>query len=295
MSSMDNLYKTMRNVFRAHLSVTSANFTHFSKTIFMTNQLKGRHALIGGGSAGIGKAVAQMLAEMGATVTLMARTEANLQAAVSSLSAHFGQKHAYIVADYAQTDRMVQSVKQRIEQLPVEILINNAGGPPAGPILDAHPSAFLSAINNHLICNHLLAQVVVPGMKAAGFGRIVNIISTSVKEPLDNLGVSNSTRGAVASWAKTMAGEVGPFGITVNNVLPGYTMTDRLEDIIVKRSASLGKSREEIETMFKSHVPLRRFAQPEEVAAAVAFLASPAASYISGINVPVDGGRTKSL
>jgi 3-oxoacyl-[acyl-carrier protein] reductase len=190
---------------------------------------------------------------------------------------------------------MIAIVKQHIEQHPVHILVNNAGGPPAGPIVSASTDAFLSALHHHLICNHLLAQAVVAGMQADGYGRIINIISTSVKEPLDNLGVSNTTRGAVASWAKTMANELGPLGINVNNVLPGYTMTDRLEDIIQRRMASTGRTRQEIEDMFKSHVPLRRFAQPEEIAAVVAFLASPAASYVSGVSIAVDGGRTRGI
>jgi 3-oxoacyl-[acyl-carrier protein] reductase len=261
----------------------------------MNLSLIGKHALVGGASAGIGKAVAYELASLGATVTIMSRTEAQLQACLASLPTEHGQTHSYLVVDYAKATEMQSIVLAHVEVHPVHILINNAGGPPAGPIATATPDAFLAALNNHLICNHLLAQAVIPSMKAAKFGRIVNIISTSVKEPLENLGVSNSTRGAVASWAKTLAGELGPFNITVNNVLPGYTSTDRLEDIINKRMAVLGVSREELIAQFQAHVPLRRFAQAEEIAAAVAFLASPAASYISGINVPVDGGRTRSL
>jgi 3-oxoacyl-[acyl-carrier protein] reductase len=257
--------------------------------------LAGKYALIGGGSAGIGKAVAIALADMGAQVTLMARTEAKLKQALSELPRPLEQKHQYLVVDYGQPEGMIEIVKTHLTAYPAHILINNAGGPPGGPIVKATPQAFLEAIHNHLICNHLLTQAVIDGMKNAAYGRIINIISTSVKEPLDNLGVSNTTRGAVAAWAKTMAQELGPLGINVNNVLPGYTMTDRLEEIIEKRMELAQKTRQEIEDTFKSHVPLRRFAQPKEIADVVAFLASPAASYVHGVSLAVDGGRMRSI
>ncbi len=261
----------------------------------MNLSLLNKNALVGGGSAGIGRAIAVELAALGANVILMARTETALQQAVLLLDTSQGQQHGYLVADFADSMALLRSVTALLERQPVHILINNTGGPPGGPITTATSEAFLSAYHNHLICNQLLAQAVLPGMKDGAFGRIVNIISTSVKEPLDGLGVSNATRWAVAGWAKTWANEVGPFGITVNNVLPGYTATGRLQEIIEKRAAAAQLTTQEIETQFKSHLPLRRFAEPEEVAAAVAFLASPAAAYINGINLPVDGGRTKSL
>ncbi|MCY7328181.1 MAG: SDR family oxidoreductase [Saprospiraceae bacterium] len=250
---------------------------------------------MGGGSAGIGRAVALELAALGASVTLLARTESALEAALRDLDTTQGQQHGYIVADFSQSDQLVQQVKVLCAQLTIHILVNNTGGPAGGPITEATPEAFLATYHNHLICNQLLAQTVLPGMQAAGFGRIINIISTSVKEPLDHLGVSNTTRWAVAGWAKTWANEVGRFGITVNNVLPGYTRTGRLKEIVEKRAAASSQTTAAVEEQFKSQVPLRRFAEPAEVAAAVAFLASPAAGYISGINLPVDGGRTKSL
>lgn len=261
----------------------------------MDLSLIGKNALVGGGSAGIGLAIAQELAMLGASVTLMARTEKTLQAAVSTLAVQSGQQHQVIVADYADHNAMLDKVQNMLAINAFHILINNTGGPPGGAIQDAQPDHFLAAYNNHLICNHRLALAVLPGMKAAGYGRIINIISTSVKEPIDGLGVSNTTRWAVASWAKTLANEVGPMGITVNNVLPGFTQTARLEEIIEKRVAKFASNREQEEQTLKGQVPLRRFASPAEVAAAAAFLASPAASYISGINLPVDGGRTKSL
>ncbi|HMX39952.1 MAG TPA: SDR family oxidoreductase [Saprospiraceae bacterium] len=261
----------------------------------MNLSLYGKHALVGGASAGIGRAVAGALAHLGASVTLLARTEQTLREAVAQLPADRGQQHHYVVADFANPDDLLRQVQQHLLLRPAHILVNNTGGPPGGPIVGAAPEAFLAAYHNHLICNQLLAQAVLPGMQAEGYGRIINIISTSVKEPLEGLGVSNTTRWAVAAWAKTWANEVARHGITVNNVLPGFTQTGRLTEIIDKRAAASGKTPEEVAQQFRAAVPAQRFGQPEEVAAAVAFLASPAAAYINGINLPVDGGRTKSL
>ncbi|MFN0013752.1 MAG: SDR family oxidoreductase [Saprospiraceae bacterium] len=261
----------------------------------MNLSLLNKNALVGGASAGIGRAVAIELAALGANVTLVARTESTLQAALADLDVSQGQRHSFLVADFDDSQILLTKVTGLLLKHPVHILVNNTGGPPGGPIVGAKPEDFLKAYHNHLICNQLLAQAVLPGMKEAGYGRIVNIISTSVKEPLENLGVSNTTRWAVASWAKTWANEVGAFGITVNNVLPGFTDTARLREIIEKRAAASGMTVEAVETLFKNQAPVRRFADAAEVAAAVAFLASPAAGYINGINMPVDGGRTKSL
>lgn len=261
----------------------------------MNLSLFGKNALVGGGSAGIGRAIAIELAALGAQVTLVARTESSLQEALGLLDTSQGRQHRYIVADLSDSDALLEKVRALLIQEPIHILVNNTGGPPGGPVVEAGSEAFLRAYHNHLICNQLLAQAVLPGMKEAGFGRIINIISTSVKEPLDNLGVSNSTRWAVAGWAKTWANEVARFGITVNNVLPGFTRTGRLAEIIEKRATAGGSAVEAVEEQFKNHVPARRFAEPAEIAAAAAFLASPAAGYITGINLPVDGGRTRSL
>lgn len=261
----------------------------------MDLSLHGKNALVGGASAGIGRAAAIELAALGAQVTVVARTEATLRETLAALDTSRGQQHEILVADYANLDDLLAKVNALLSRHPIHILVNNTGGPPGGPITEASGAAFLSAYQHHLLCNHALAQAVLPGMKAAGYGRIVNVISTSVKEPLEGLGVSNTTRWAVASWAKTWAGEVAPFGITVNNVLPGFTRTGRLTDLIEKRAAAQGIDIEQVEAQWRQTVPARRFAQPEEVAAAVAFLASPAAAYINGVNLPVDGGRTKSL
>jgi 3-oxoacyl-[acyl-carrier protein] reductase len=175
------------------------------------------------------------------------------------------------------------------------VLINNTGGPKAGEAISADTAEYLRAFSNHLICNQILVQAVVDGMTKAGYGRIINIISTSVKQPLRGLGVSNTIRGAVASWAKTLATELGMFGITVNNVLPGATKTERLFSLFRTKAEASGRKLEEIEAEWLKEIPAGRFAEPEELANAVAFLASPLASYINGINVPVDGGRTGCL
>jgi len=257
--------------------------------------LTGKTALIGGSTQGIGLAAAQALAAFGARCILISRNESKLQAALNTLNTENNQKHSYLIADYAYPEQVREAVSGFLKQNTIDILINNTGGPAGGPIIEADEDAFLKTFQQHLICNHILAKLVVPGMKTVGYGRIINVISTSVKVPLKNLGVSNTIRGAVASWAKTLANELGQFGITVNNVLPGATSTERLSTIISNNAAKTGKSSEEIEKQMLAEVPARRFGKPEEIAAAIAFLASPAASYINGVSLPVDGGRTGSI
>jgi 3-oxoacyl-[acyl-carrier protein] reductase len=261
----------------------------------MDLDLTGKRAMVCGSTQGIGKASAIELALMGAQITLVARDEAKLQAAMRELEATRNQQHDYIVADFGDPYDLRDKVQDYVKSRPIHILVNNTGGPPPGPLLDAPPQAFLDAFSNHLICNQLLAQVVIPVMKREGYGRIVNVISTSVKAPLRNMGVSNTTRGAVANWAKTLSFEVAAFNITVNNVLPGATLTGRLESVMQSRAQQTGKSFDEIKALTAAEVPAARIGTASEVAAAVAFLASPAASYINGINIPVDGGRTGNL
>jgi len=269
--------------------VMNFNFQH------MNNNLSGKNALVCGSSKGIGKASAIALSRLGANVILMARNSDQLLDAVNELELIEGQHHSFIVADTSDHDGLQKKIKSLVASRSIHILINNTGGPPGGAILSASSDDFMAAYHNHLITNHILASLVVPGMKKAGYGRIINIISTSVKIPLKGLGVSNTTRGAVASWAKTLANELASFGITVNNVLPGATATDRLIEIIENKADKSQKSKESIIEEMKAEIPMARFGFPEEIAAAVAFLATPAASYITGVSIPVDGGRTGSL
>jgi 3-oxoacyl-[acyl-carrier protein] reductase len=257
--------------------------------------LTGKTALIGGSTQGIGLASAQELASMGANCALISRNEEKLKTALQTLDVSNGQKHQYLLADFAHPDQVRDAVTGFLRENTVHILINNSGGPAGGPAMKAKPEEFILAFNQHLICNHIITVLVAEGMKQAGYGRIVNIISTSVKIPLKDLGVSNTIRGAVASWAKTMANELGQFGITVNNVLPGATSTERLETILKNKSAKTGKTIDEVEQEMMEEVPARRFGKPSEIAAMVAFLASPAAAYVNGTSIPVDGGRTGSI
>lgn len=261
----------------------------------MDLNLKDRNALVGGGSKGLGYASALELAQLGATVVLAARNEEALAAACRQLPRPAGQNHTWLAMDYDDPDQVNATVRSLLQRHPVHVLVNNTGGPPGGPITAAEPDDFLDAFRRHLVVNQLLVQAVWPGMKEAGYGRIINIISTSVKQPLPGLGVSNTIRGAVANWAKTLANEVAPLGITVNNVLPGATATDRLASIITAKAGRTGQSEDRIRAEMEMEIPMGRFGTPPEFGAAVAFLASPAASYITGINLPVDGGRTACL
>ncbi|MEZ5012957.1 MAG: SDR family oxidoreductase [Chitinophagales bacterium] len=260
----------------------------------MQLSLKNKTALVCGSTQGIGLAAAQELAVQGARVILFARNQEKLEKAVATLS---GTGHHYLVADFQEPDvvRDVMETYLKTADGPIHILVNNSGGPPPGKVSEAEVDAFYQAFNAHLICNHILAMALIPGMRKAGYGRIINIISTSVKIPLPNLGVSNTIRAAVGAWAKTMANELGKDNITVNNVLPGATATARLEGIVQKKAERQGVTEEEASAEMLQEIPMRRFGKPQDIAAAVAFLASEAAGYINGINLPVDGGRTASL
>lgn len=256
----------------------------------------GRRALVCGASRGIGRACAEALASDGASVTLLARDETRLRELVETLPHDPSQTHAVIVADADRPDEAAARVVEHITATgPIEVLVNNGGGPPGGPAIAAPAEEFVRAFRQHLLMAQAMTQALVPGMKARGFGRIVNIISTSVKQPIPGLGVSNTIRGAVANWSKTIATELAPFGITVNNVLPGMTMTDRLRALIATRAGKEAVSEGEIEERMRREIPAGRFAEAHEIAAVVRFLCSPLASYVTGINVPVDGGRTSSL
>jgi 3-oxoacyl-[acyl-carrier protein] reductase len=260
----------------------------------MNLNLENKNALVCGSTQGIGKAAAIALASEGVIVTLVARNESKLKEVIKQLPK--SQNHDYIVADFMNPEALKLKVENYILQNHgFHILINNTGGPRSGPIIDASLGAFEDAFTQHLKCNHVLAQLTVPFMKETSYGRIINIISTSVKEPIEGLGVSNTIRNAVGNWSKTLSFELGHLGITVNNVLPGFTETERLNEIIKVKAKQSKTGIEEMAAIMKTHTPARRFAKPEETASAVVFLASEAASYINGVNIPVDGGRTKSL
>jgi len=262
----------------------------------MDLNLIGKTAIICGSTQGLGLAAAHEIALLGANVILFARNEEKLKLAIAGLPSPNNQLHGYLVGDFEHPENIRLAIeKYTASGNKAHILVNNTGGPTAGPALTASVDDYRLAFNSHLICNHILVQALVPGMKEQGFGRIINIISTSVKQPIHGLGVSNTIRAAVANWSKTLANELGPYGITVNNVLPGFTKTSRADYIINKKITDTGKSESEVMTELVSEIPARRIGQPKEFGAAVAFLASPAAAYISGINLPVDGGRLACL
>lgn len=261
----------------------------------MDLDLKGKRAIVCGSTQGIGKAIAIELALLGADITLIARNEARLKATLLELSSLHEQLHEYLVADFNFPEQLKSAIHGYSKNTVVHILINNTGGPPAGKAIEAKAEEFLSAFSAHLLCNQILVQALLPGMKKAGFGRVINVISTSVKIPIHGLGVSNTIRGAVANWSKTLSVELAPYGITVNNVLPGATLTGRLEEVIKMKAEKTGLSFDDVKQEMIREIPAGRLSEPHEIAAAAAFLASPAAGYINGINIPVDGGRTGSL
>lgn len=262
----------------------------------MDLSLKGKTAVVCGATQGIGEATAKEIAGLGAKIVLVARNEDKLKTVLEGINSINGLDNEYLVADFSDASNLDKVLESWLGSgKSAQILINNTGGPAGGPANQAQLAEFTAAFEMHLLCNHTLVQALMPGMKEAGYGRIVNVISTSVKQPLPNLGVSNTIRGAVANWSKTLANELGQFNITVNNVLPGATDTVRLKSIIENKAAKTGDSTDKIAEQMANASPMKRVARPEEVANAIAFLASPAASYINGINVPVDGGRTGCL
>lgn len=262
----------------------------------MQQNLDQKHAIVCGSSQGIGKAIAEQFASAGASVTLVARNRERLESALAGLSTDRGQNHDILVADFSSPQEVEKCIGSFVDSgRTAHILVNNTGGPPAGPAFSASCSEFVDAFNSHLVCNHHLAQALVPGMKTAGYGRIINVTSISAREPIPSLGVSNTIRAAVTNWAKSLSRELAADGITVNNLLPGMTATARLHSLIEGRAEKESRSVDEVTSDFVSAIPAGRFASPDEIASVATFLASPAAAYVNGINLTVDGGRSASI
>ncbi|MDG2448402.1 MAG: SDR family oxidoreductase [Saprospiraceae bacterium] len=262
----------------------------------MNLDLQNKNALVCGGSRGLGKASAIELANLGANVTLLSRNEELLQQVLVELDTTKGQSHQYIVANFSDgIETLEVKIKDLLKKQSIHILINNTGGPKGGTLIDATSDQFLDAFNNHVLISHSMVNWVIPGMKKDGYGRIINIVSTSVRQPIPGLGVSNVTRGAMASWAKTLSHEVASNGITVNNILPGSTKTERLDELISAWAYMNNKTEDEMSLQLEKELPIGRFGKPEEIGGVVAFIASPAASYITGTSIPVDGGKIKSI
>lgn len=261
----------------------------------MDLSLHGKNAVVCGSSQGLGLAAAKELALLGANCILVARTKEKLELAIKGLARTGDQKHSFRIVDFFNNEEVRGAIAEILKEQTVHILVNNSGGPPGGIVSQAKEEEFITAFNQHLINNHILATAVIPGMKKEGFGRIINIISTAVKIPLPYLGVSGTIRAAVATWGKLLSNDLGAFNITVNNVLPGYTETERLENLIEAASKKKKISKEEAAKEMYGDIPLKRFGRPEEFGAVVAFLASPAASYVNGVSIPVDGGRTGAI
>ncbi|MBS1642557.1 MAG: SDR family oxidoreductase [Bacteroidetes bacterium] len=262
----------------------------------MNLNLVEKNAFVCGGSQGLGLASAKELALLGANIILVSRSEEKLQKAIKELDTSKKQNHQYIVADFENIEMVKKSVEVFLsKKIIIHILINNTGGPAGGEIINASLQQFEKAFHMHVLCSQFLTQTFVNGMKQEQFGRIINIISTSVKQPIIGLGVSNTIRGAMASWAKTMANELAVYNITVNNILPGFTETERLDYVLEQNALKKNTTLEQEKNNAIKTIPAGRLGKPDDFAAAVAFLASPAASYITGINLPVDGGRLSCL
>ncbi|HKI84102.1 MAG TPA: SDR family oxidoreductase [Candidatus Krumholzibacteria bacterium] len=256
---------------------------------------KNHRGLICGASMGIGRAAAMALARRGHALTVLSRREAVLSELARQLEREGASAVEVLVADLDDRESLEAKLREHLGQHgPIHILLNNTGGPPMGPILDAGPEDFLRAFARHVLASHLLLQICLPGMRAEGFGRVINVISTSVYEPIPQLGVSNTTRAAMAGWAKSVSREL-PAGVTINNVLPGYTDTERLAELKTALARSRGVGEEEIEREWLAQIPEGRLAQPSELGELIAYLASPEAAYLRGQSIAIDGGRMRSI
>ncbi len=262
----------------------------------MNLDLTGKTAFVCGSTQGIGKATAIELALLGANITFVARNEEKLKAVLDELPRKKGQKHRYLLIDFSKTNQIKSRIERHLSKYPeAHILINNTGGPIGGAVLEASPELFVQTFNEHVVSAQILTQAIAPSMIKAGFGRIINVTSIGMKQPIVGLGVSNTVRGAMGNWAKSMANELGKYGITTNNVLPGYTTTARLQKVNEMKATSTGKPIADVEQDLIKDIPIGRFTTPQETAAVIAFLCSPAAASVNGVGIPVDGGKTSSL
>lgn len=260
----------------------------------LSTSLSGRHALVTGASRGIGRATARCLASLGAELTISARNGGDLDALHAELREAGAPAVRSLVLDFDQRDELADRLDALLEEHPVEVVVHNTGGPKGGKLLEAQPDAILGALSRHLLTAHLLMTRCLPGMRSAGYGRFITVTSTSVREPIPNLGVSNLTRASVASWAKTVSREL-PSGVTINNVMPGYTDTDRLGQLADAKAARTGTTAEAVFSDFVAKVPEGRLGRPEELGSVIAFLCSPAAAYVRGQSLAVDGGRLNCI
>lgn len=261
----------------------------------MVISLKNKNALVGGSSGGLGKSIALQLALSGANVTLLARNEEKLKTVLSELSKIEGQVHQYLVADFSDFDNYKKIISNYFEHYRVDILVNNTNGPKAGCVLEKTDDDFQQAFNMLFQTVQFTTSLALKHMQQNQWGRIINLTSRTVKEPVDTLVLSNTIRAAVTTWGKTLSNAVAKDNITVNNILTGNFDTERLKQLFQLQADALGKSLEEFYESTTKQIPAQRLGRPEEMANVVTFLASEQASYITGTNIAVDGGLIKSL
>ncbi|HLD17240.1 MAG TPA: SDR family oxidoreductase [Coxiellaceae bacterium] len=261
----------------------------------MNIDLTGKRALVCGGSQGIGKGAALSLAECGAHITVLARDPHKLEAVVKELNHLSPRNHQAIAVDLLDAVALEQAIKIALKHASFDILVLNTGGPPPGPISQASPDAFEKAFKMHILASQQLTQWVLPGMKAQQYGRIIGVTSGSVRTPYPELGVSNTMRWALTAWAKTLSYEVGPFGITVNMVMPGNIDTPRLHSLLEYKAELKQMTVEALRKTSEAQIPAQHIGSIQEIGDVIAFLATPAAAYINGASIPVDGGKSSVI
>ena len=261
----------------------------------MEIDLTGKFALVGGATNGIGKAIAIRLAASGASVCIMARNKSKLEKVVNELDRSRNQKHKFLEVDFSNYNLFSKSIKYFFETNHIDVLVNNTQGPEGGSALEKSIDDYQSAFDLLFKCAVKTSLLALTNMRDKKWGRIINVASISVKEPLNYLVLSNSLRSALVTWSKTLSVDIAKFNITINNVLTGYFNTERLKQLNSKKAEKLGINISTIEDKIKDTIPMKRFGDPEEYANLVCFLASEKSDYITGINIPIDGGFLKSL